>query len=487
MLGKELLGVVIKSKVILSNMLWKFAERGGSQIVSFVVSIILARLLAPEEFGVISLITVLTNILDIFVDSGFSNALIQKQEVGQKEYSSVFFFNIGLGTVFYAGMYGLAPVIADFYGRSYMIPYIRVLSITLIIGGFNVVQRSLVAKRLEYRKFFYSSLGGTLLSAVIGIAMALSGFGVWALIARNLIDKFIDTAILWFTVRWRPSLYFSLKKLKPLASYGIKLMGSGFLYSGTNNLMSLVIGKVFSASALAYYEKGRQIPNLMVGNVYSVVQEVLFPVMAEQQKNKESVCKILRQSLAISAYCIFPCLIGIAACAKPITIVLFTEKWLDMVPFLQLWCLFFITYLVDSANLQVIQSLGRSDIFLKLEIIKEILTVVSILVTLPFGVLPMLALSVLERPIHWYINAAPCKKLIGYGFVEEVKELKSIILLNGLMGVTVWCVGFLPLETIPLLIVQVMTGVIVYLTGSVILRVETLKTIIKKKKTLLCI
>ena len=191
MLGKELLGVVIKSKVILSNMLWKFAERGGSQIVSFVVSIILARLLAPEEFGVISLITVLTNILDIFVDSGFSNALIQEQEVGQKEYSSVFFFNIGLGTVFYAGMYGLAPVIADFYGRSYMIPYIRVLSITLIIGGFNVVQRSLVAKRLEYRKFFYSSLGGTLLSAVIGIAMALSGFGVWALIARNLIDKFI--------------------------------------------------------------------------------------------------------------------------------------------------------------------------------------------------------------------------------------------------------------------------------------------------------
>lgn len=476
---------MIKGKVIVTNMLWKFAELGGSQIVSFVVTVILARLLAPEEFGVISLITILTSILNLFIDGGFSNALIQRQNTDQLDYSSVFWFNVGLGVLFYGIMYILAPAIAVFYGRNDMVPYIRVLSLSLIIGGFNVVQRALVAKRMQYKRFFYSSLGGTLLSAVAGIGMALHGFGVWALIARELTDRLIDTLILWFTVRWRPTRGFSLKRLKPLAAYGTKLMGSSFLYSGTNNLISLIIGKVFSASSLAYYEKGRQIPMLLVNNIQSVVQDVLFPAMAEQQKDRAQVREILRRSLTTSAYCIFPCMVGIAACARSITLVLFTETWIEMVPYLQLWCVVSATYLLDSANLQVIRALGRSDIFLRLELVKEVLTMVSVLAALPFGVLPMLILLALERPLHWYINAVPCRRLVGYGFLDEVRDLRKILFLNVVMGAAVWCAGALPLAAMPLLLVQVVTGAAIYLAGSIVLKIEAMEKIWQVARSLL--
>lgn len=475
----------MQGKLILSNMLWRLAERSGSQAISFIVSVILARLLMPEEFGVISLITVLTSVLTLFIDGGFSNALIQKQSTDQTDYSTVFYFNLILGIGFYVGMFIAAPAIANFYQRSDMIPYIRVLSLTLIIGGFNGVQQALVAKRMQYKRFFYSSLGGTLLSAVVGVAMAFTGFGVWSLIAQRLTDQLVDSVILWFTVQWRPSFCFSITRLKPLACYGGKLIGSSLLYSLTNNLTSLLIGKFFSTSELAYYEKGRQVPMWLVYNLQAVAQSVLFSAMAEQQSEKDRIRAMLRKSVIISAYSIFPCVTGIAVCAEPLVRILFTEKWIELVPYLQIWCFISATYLLDTANLQVIQALGRSDIYLKIEIVKEIITVISLLIAIPFGVLTILIVSCIERPLFWYINADPCRKLVEYGFVEQLMDLKEIIGLNLFLGMIVWSLGHLPINDIALLVIQVLSGIGIYVVGSVILKIEAFGTILKLLKTII--
>lgn len=464
---------MIQGKTVMINMWWRFAERCGTQIVSFVVSLVLARLLLPEDYGIVSLITVFTGILTLFVDAGFSKALIQKQNTDQVDYSTVFYFNMALGTVLFLGMCIAAPWIADFYENSSLVPYIRVLSLTLVVGGVNVVQEALVAKRMQYKRFFYSSLGGTLLSAVVGIGMALMGFGVWALIAQKLVDQVTDTAILWFTVRWRPSLCFSISRLKPLASYGSKLLGSSVLNTFYQNLTGLLVGKLYSASQLAYYDKGQRLPSLMVYNFKTAIQSVLLPVMAEQQSETERLRQILRQSVLTAAYCGFPCMVGMAVCAQPLIRVLFTERWIQMTPYMQLWCLYFLTYLIDAANLQVIQALGRSDLFLKLEIIKQSISVVGVLLAAPFGALAMLGVACGLRPLLYYIDAAPNRRLVGYGFWEQFKDLRSIMALNVGLAVLVGALGFLPLPDLALLAVQVCSGAAFYVGVSAALRMET--------------
>ena len=471
--------MISSKKTVISNMMWRFAERCGAQGVSFVVSIILARLLLPEEYGVVSLITIFTTILNLFIDSGFKNALIQKRDADQTDFSTVFYFNIFMGMVLYFLMFFAAPAISAFYGRNDMVPYIRVMSLTLVMGGVNGVQTAIVSRRMEFKRFFYATLGGTVFSAVIGIEMAYSGMGVWALIAQRLVNQAINTVILWFTVRWRPSLVFSLERLGPMFRYGSRLLGSAFLDSLNSNLASLVIGKVYQTDTLAYYDKGRRIPNLVVSNLQASVQSVLFPVVAERQGEKEQVGIILRRSFTTAAYGIFPCMVGLAVCAETIIRLLYTEKWISMVPYMQLWCFIFAFYLLHTADLQVIQAVGRSDIILKIEIIKQILTLAGIVVSIPFGVMAMLGVSCGITVICLYINSSPNKELAGYGFKEHIRDLIPIILLNAAMGAVVWLAGFLPLADIPRLILQIITGIAVYIGLSRLFRIDSYEYIWK--------
>ena len=459
-------------KTVLSNMFWRLAERCGAQGVSFVVSLILARLLLPEAYGVISLITVFTTILNLFIDSGFKNALIQKKEADQLDYSTVFFFNTAMGIFFYGIMFVTASLIADFYDRPYMTPYIRVMSLTLVFGGINGVQQAVVAKRMQFKRFFYATLTGTVISAIIGIAMAYTGLGVWALIAQRITNQVIDTVFLWFTVRWRPDLCFSVKRLKPMFSYGSKLLLSSFLNTWMGNLTGLIVGKMYTAELLAYYDKGKNIPGLVVQNLYTAVQSVLFPVIAESQKQREQVKNILRKSVMTSTYCIFPCMTGIAVCAEPLIKILYTEKWIAMVPYLQLWCFCFAFYLWHTANLQVIQALGRSDIFLRIEIIKQIISIVSIVLSVPFGVLAMLGASCIVAVLCLYINARPNVELAGYGFLEQVQDVLPVLGLNVIMGTGVYIAGFLSLPDGVLLSIQVLIGILIYVGGSAALKLE---------------
>ncbi len=465
--------MTFNQKTVLSNMLWRFAERCGAQGVSFIVSVILARILLPEEYGVVSIITIFTTILNLFLDSGFKNALIQKRDADVIDYSTVFYFNILMGVILYIFMFWASPFIAHFYEMEAMTPYIRILSLTLILGGFNGVQTAIVAKRMEFKRFFYSSLTGTLVSAVIGIAMAYSGMGVWALIAQRLINQLVDTVILWFTVKWRPLFVFSIKRLKPMFRYGSKLLGASLLNSLTTNLSGLLIGKAYSPDLLAYYDKGRRIPNLVVENLQSAVQSVLFPVLAQQQEDKKQVKRILRISFMTAAYCIFPCMVGIGVCAESIICILYTETWISMVPYLQLWCFIFAFYLMHTAQLQVIQALGRSDVILKIEIIKQVISIAVILLTIPLGVLPMLGAMCVVTVLCLYINAYPNKELTEYGFLEQMKDICPIIFLNCVMGGGVYLLGLLRLPDLLLLLIQAVAGIGIYFAGSYVLKLES--------------
>lgn len=460
-------------KTVIINMLWRLAERCGAQGVSFVVSVILARLLLPEEYGIVSLITIFTAILNLFMDSGFKNALIQKEDADQIDYSTVFYFNVLMGILLWILMCLAAPWISRFYEKDYMTPYICTMSLTLILGGINGVQTAVVARRMEFKRFFYATLGGTIISAVVGIWMAYRGFGVWALIAQKLTNQAIDTVILWFTVRWRPSLCFSLRRLKPMFTYGSKLLGSSLLNSLTSNLSSLIIGKVYSSDMLAYYDKGRRIPNLVVENLQSAVQSVLFPVIAQRQGDKSEVKKILKTSYITAAYCMFPCMMGIAVCAETIIRILYTENWISMTPYLQMWCFIFSFYLLHTADLQVIQAVGRSDIILKIEIIKQILTLVFILAAIPFGVLAMLASMCAVTVISLYINSVPNRELADYGFLEHIRDILPIFALSTAMGAVTWLVGLLPLPELPGLLLQIIVGAGFYIGGSWILHLES--------------
>ena len=252
---------------VLSGLFWRFSERTAAQGVSFIVSVILARLLTPEDYGLIGLITVFISIATVFVSSGFGNALIQKENATQTDYSSVFYFSIFMGLLMYAVLFICSPLIADFYNEPLLIPVVRVLSISLIIAGINSVQQAYVSKTMQFKRFFFSTIIGTVISAFIGIYMAYKGFGVWALVVQNLSNQVIDTCVLWFTVKWRPTLEFSLKEMKKMFSYGWKLLFSGLIDTVYNNLYSLVIGKFYSSKDLGYYNRGRNIPNMVITNI----------------------------------------------------------------------------------------------------------------------------------------------------------------------------------------------------------------------------
>ena len=474
-----------REKAVVINILWRFAERCGTQAVSFAVSLILARLLLPEDYGVVALIEVFMEILRLFVDCGFKNALVQKKNADQTDFSSVFYLHLSLGVLLYLCMFAAAPVIAGFYGYSEMTAAIRVMSLTLVLGGVNGVQHALVEKRMEFKRFFYSSLGGTLLSAVVGIGMAYAGFGLWALIAQRLTDQAVDTLVLAVTIRWRPSPCFSLKRLKPLGTYGGRILGASVLNSFVSNLTGLIVGKVYSASTLAYYDKGRRIPLLAVANVQASVQSVLFPAMAACQDQKERVRAILRRSVMAGAYVIFPIMTGIAMCAEPLVRILYTEKWIDVVPFLIFWCFIYLFHLLNTANIQAIQAVGRSDIFFRIEVIKQAISLLVIILVIPFGVLALLSMMCVENILFYYINARPNRELVGYGFSAQLRDIAPIFLLNVVMGLTVWGIGHLPLPDIPLLVLQILGGAGIYLAGSVIMKLEILKVMARLAREVL--
>lgn len=479
----------MKKKSVISNFLWRFAERCGAQIVTFVVSIVLARILAPEEYGIIALVTVFTTILQVFVDSGLGTALIQKKEADDLDFSSVFYFNLGICIILYLAMFLLAPLIAGFYNDVSLIPIIRVISLTIVASGVKGIQQSYVSRNMLFKRFFFSTLGGTIFSAILGIVMAYSGYGVWALVAQQLSNTFIDTLILWLTVKWRPKKMFSWERLKHLLSFGWKLLISSLLDTVYNNLRNLIIGKIYSSSDLAFYNQGDKFPKVIVTNINASIDSVLLPSMSSVQDDHTRVKSMTRRAIKTSTYIMAPLMMGLVFCASPIVSLLLTDKWLPCVPFLQIFCITYMFWPIHTANLNAINAMGRSDLFLKLEIIKKVIGLTLLFITMRISVMAMAYSLLVSGLLSQIINSWPNRKLLDYGYLEQLKDILPAILLAVVMGIIVYCVSLIGLNASLTLIIQIPLGAIIYIAGSKLFKLESyeyliniIKGIAKKQK-----
>ncbi len=458
---------------IFSSFVWRILERSGVQGIQFVLSIVLARLLQPEEYGVVALLSIFIAIASVFVQSSFSTALIQKKKADNCDFSSVFFLSLFVAFSLYFLLYVSAPMIAGFYGNEIICPVIRVLAITLFFGAINSVQMASVSRTMQFKRYFLSSMGGIIGSGIISVVLAYKGYGVWSLVAQQLINNMLVTMILWFTVKWRPSLLFSLHKIRELFSFGWKLLVSALLDTIFRNLYGLVIGKLYDADRLGFFNRGQQFPAVIASSLDGSIQSVMLPALSSLQDDLASVKTLMRRSMMTSSYLLLPLMVGLASIAKPMVSVLLTDKWLPCVPFLQLACISYALYPIHTANLTAINAIGRSDVFLKLEVMKKIVTIILLIVSIPFGIYAMAIGQVISSIIATIINTYPNKKLLNYTYFEQIKDLLPPLVLSFVMGSCVYMVGFLPLDTRMRLGVQIVLGAAIYIGFSWLFRLNS--------------
>ncbi len=470
------MGKNLADKVV-SNMVWRFAERCGAQIVTFVVSIILGRILDPKVYGTIALVTVFTTILQVFVDSGLGSALIQDKSTGDLEFSTVFFFNVGFCSVLYIGLFLTAPLIAQFYERPELTSIVRVLGLVLVISGVKNVQQAYVSKHLIFKKFFFSTLTGTVLAAAIGIFLAYKGFGVWALVSQHLVNTLVDTCVLWLTVKWRPKLMFSLKRLKSLWAFGWKMLASSLLNTVYLEIRQLVIGKMYSDADLAMYNRGKHIPDLFSNTVQASINSVLFPTMSQSRDKEGAILKMTRKAIRMSGYIMWPIMIGIAVVAEPLIRILLTEKWIECVPYLRIFCITVGFQPIHTANLNAIKSMGRSDIFLKLEIIKKITGLLILFCVMKYGVFAIACSLIVYNLIVQVINTWPNRRLLSYTYFSQLKDFLPFLGMSLIMCIPVYFIGLIDISDVAKLTLQVICGIAVYLGETFLFKVKEFQEI----------
>lgn len=452
---------------LISNLSWKFAERITAQLVTFVVSIILARVLDPSHYGLISIVTIFITLANVFVSDGFGSALIQKKDADILDFSTVLYFNIAFSILVYIVLFFLAPVITDFYGDGYelLTPVLRVLGVRIIVSGINSVQQAYVSRHMIFQRFFWATLFGTVISAVVGIVMALNGFGVWALVAQYLTNTSIDTIVLALTVRIKYVKSFSIERLKGLFKYGVKILGTKLLITGFMEIRALIIGKVYSSSDLAYYDRGKQFPNLLVTNIDTSIGAVLFPKMSNEQDNLSQVKQTTRYSIRYSAFIMCPMMLGLAVVARPLVTLVLTEKWLPCVPLLQLFCIVYLFQPIHTANMQAIKALGRSDVYLQLEIIKKSIELIVLFITVRFSVEAIVLGMAILTTCYTFVNAFPNTKLLNYSLKEQMADILPTIGRSAVMVIAVYALQLL-LQRFNLtvsLVLQVIFGASIYI------------------------
>lgn len=448
-------------------------ERIGAQGVNFIVSIVLARILLPEEYGVIALVTVLITILDVFVTYGFGNSLIANKDSDDIDFSTCFYFGITISIIVYLGVFFAAPAIASFYNNETLIPVIRVMGIRIPIAAVNSVQHAFVSKNMMFRKFFISTSIGTVLSGVIAIIMANKGFGLWALVEQYLGNTICDTICLWLIVGWRPIWAFSFRRLKGIYDYGWKILVVGLLDTGYNQLRSLVIAKKYTSSDLAYYNKGNQFPQLGMSVIEPTVNGVLFPALSQCSDDQAEMRGITRRIIMLSTYIVFPIMIGLMAVAKPLVIVLLTEKWLPCVIYLQIGCLSYMLRPLQFINNSVIKASGRSGLLLKLDIIKKGIGILLLLLSMNYGVTGIAISLVITNFISVFINIKPNRALLNYGYGAQFLDIAKSGVLACIMGIVVYGISFIPFRPIITLCLQVVIGVAFYLIFSKLTKNES--------------
>ncbi len=467
-------------KSISAGLFWKLMERFGAQGIQFVLQIVLARLLAPEYYGVLSLMLVFTTLGNVFIQNGFNTSLVQNKDVTEEDYSSVFWVTLMISGLLYAVLFFTAPLIAAFYEMPEIIAPLRVLALLFFPGTMNSVQLAKVSRELDFKKIFTSNILAVLVSGIIGVVIAYRGGGIWALVVQNLSNITIACVVMWFTVEFRPKWVVNFKRVRILFSFGWKLLVSSLLDTLYQDLRTLVIGKKYDEKTLGFYNRGKQFPQFFITSINGAIQSVMLPVMSREQENAGEVKELMRKGMSVSSFLIFPMMAGLAAVAEPLVKLLLTEKWLPCVPYVQICCFTFALYPVHTTNLQAINAMGRSDIFLKLEIIKKVQGVLVLAAVVALFNDPMaIAISGIFTTItSSIINAYPNKKLIGYSYFEQMRDLLPSFAVAMTMFAIVLAMGQLPLPSMLLLAVQILTGILVYFLMAHLFRLRPYKDVV---------
>lgn len=478
----------ITRKKVMTSLFWAYCENISAQFVSFVVTIVLARLLAPSDYGTIALVTVFINIANVFVSSSFCMSLVQKKDADELDYNTIFWFNFVLAIVLYMALYIGAPQIGKYYDDELLIIIIRVLALRIPLSAYNSVQTAYVSNKMVFRKSFFSTFLGAALSGAIGIGAAYFSKGVWALIAQSISNVIFNTIFLAMVVKWKPKCMFSYERLKKLIGFGWKLLVTGLMFTGYSELRTLVIGKRYSTDDLGYYNKGFQLPQFIASNIDSTITKVMFPALSKSQDNKENLVKMTRRSAKTSAYIMTPILFGLAVVGNNVVGILLTDKWLPCVPYMQLMCIVWWLQPTQSCSIQAIKAVGKSDLYLKIEIISKIFGISLLIAAIrifntPFSIALTMVLGQFFAMLLYGIYVS---KYIGYRLKDQIQDLAIPAILASCMGIVVYIIGMLIEKRMVALPVQIMVGAMIYVGLSVILKVEEFQylfgLILKQKK-----
>jgi O-antigen/teichoic acid export membrane protein len=468
-----------KRGAIYKGFAWKWLERTGVQGVKFIIQIILARLLSPEEYGVVALLAVFISIADILVQSGFSSALIQKIDTDEHDFATVLWAGLGISAIIYAVLFLAAPLIAKFYSEDILEPVLRVLALLIFIIAINSIQVAKLSREINFKLIFFGNTIANVISGIIAIIAAYLGAGVWSLVAQQILSYLFYTAFL--AIKFKIKLgRFSIQRLKPLFSFGWKLALSNVIATLTENLYNLIIGRTYSTEMVGYYSRGQQFPLAFCSSINQTISGVMFPVMSSMQEDIERVKSVTRKTISASTFVVFPIVIGLAVVAEPMVKLFLTDKWLPSVPFLQLECAFYATLPMMYASGQAIKATGHTQVSLILESTKTLLTLVLILVLYRFvSIYIIVGMRAAISLVIVFMQDAFSKKYIGYAFKERIADIMPNLLSTLLMAVLVYLVGMIAMPTICTFILQVITGVIVY-AGIAILTHNQNLTLIKE-------
>lgn len=463
---------ITNGKKIVSGMVWRFGEKITAQSVSLIVSIVLARILMPEDYGIVAIVNIFIAIAEIFVTSGLGTALIQKKDATQTDFSTLFWCNIVLSMVLYAIVFVASPLIAYFYDMPQLTPVLRVFAIRLPINAINSIQNAYVSRQMDFKKFFFATIIGTIISAGVGISMAYAGYGVWALVGQILTNTVIDTIVLFITIKWKPTFEFSWDSAKPLISYGWKILATDLIGTIFNQLNSFIIGKKYTSKDLAYYTQGRKFPDIINNNISATLCAVLFPAMS-LSTGIEEIKNIRRKCLKMLEYVLFPMMFGLFTVADKLILVLLTEKWVFAIPYVRVTCIAAVVGIFGTTLIQEIKAIGRSDVTLKMEFIKKPIFLVIAIVAMQYGVMAIALTMIINEVLAFFFNVYPVRKYIGFDFKMHALDAVPALLMSTVMCVIVFFVGRLISNNLVCLVTQVILGGIVYIGLSIITKNES--------------
>lgn len=437
---------------------WSFIDNIANVGVAFLVGLVLARLLTPAEYGIMAMIAIFIAISTSIVDSGFSNALIRKVRIERIDYNTVFFFNLVVSIALYAILYAAAPAISDFFKEPVLTDVLRVLGWVLVINAFGIIPRTILVRNIDFKTQTKVSVISSVVSGVVGISMAIAGWGVWSLMWQQLSRQFLNSLFLWLFCKWIPVWEFSVKSFKEMFNFGYKLLLSGLLDTVYKNIYYVVIGRFYNSAQLGQYTRAEQFNTIFSSNLTSVVQRVSYPVLSSIQEEPERLREAYRRVIKLTMLVAFACMLGLAAVAKPLIIILIGEKWMPAVAFLQIICFSGMLYPLHAINLNILQVKGRSDLFLKLEIIKKIIAVGPVAIGIFYGIEYMLWGGVLTSFIAYFLNSYYSAELIHYPTKEQLKDIFPTFAVSLIVAAAMWSLSLLDMPMYVLLFVQIVAG-----------------------------